>query len=91
MTFTLEPITKTQNSPAGVRVVLKPATDSGSSIHLKDWLSEFDLSPTWIQLRPQQGVSKAIPILSETQNYPCLLYTSPSPRDGLLSRMPSSA
>ena len=23
--------------------------------------------------------------------YACLLYTSPSPRDGLLSRMPSSA
>ena len=25
------------------------------------------------------------------QNAGCLLYTSPSPRDGLLSRMPSSA
>ena len=25
------------------------------------------------------------------QHYNCLLYTSPSPRDGLLSRMPSSA
>ena len=25
------------------------------------------------------------------QSYACLLYTSPSPRDGLLSRMPSSA
>ena len=25
------------------------------------------------------------------QNVTCLLYTSPSPRDGLLSRMPSSA
>ena len=25
------------------------------------------------------------------QNSACLLYTSPSPRDGLLSRMPSSA
>src|SRR5664279_5842965 len=25
------------------------------------------------------------------QGYICLLYTSPSPRDGLLSRMPSSA
>ena len=25
------------------------------------------------------------------QRLPCLLYTSPSPRDGLLSRMPSSA
>ena len=24
-------------------------------------------------------------------NWDCLLYTSPSPRDGLLSRMPSSA
>ena len=30
---------------------------------------------------------------SDTQDetYHCLLYTSPSPRDGLLSRMPSSA
>ena len=29
---------------------------------------------------------------SLTDHYnPCLLYTSPSPRDGLLSRMPSSA
>ena len=26
-----------------------------------------------------------------TDYYACLLYTSPSPRDGLLSRMPSSA
>ena len=25
------------------------------------------------------------------RSYTCLLYTSPSPRDGLLSRMPSSA
>ena len=27
----------------------------------------------------------------DMKDYPCLLYTSPSPRDGLLSRMPSSA
>ena len=27
----------------------------------------------------------------EVPDYNCLLYTSPSPRDGLLSRMPSSA
>ena len=27
----------------------------------------------------------------EDQEWVCLLYTSPSPRDGLLSRMPSSA
>ena len=30
-----------------------------------------------------------LPIYDELKN--CLLYTSPSPRDGLLSRMPSSA
>ena len=41
------------------------------------------------------------PVMAEWSNVPsgelsevrtdCLLYTSPSPRDGLLSRMPSSA
>ena len=29
--------------------------------------------------------------LNDTWIYNCLLYTSPSPRDGFLSRMPSSA
>ena len=29
--------------------------------------------------------------LNSTNQFICLLYTSPSPRDGLLSRMPSSA
>ena len=28
---------------------------------------------------------------ADSKGYSCLLYTSPSPRDGLLSRMPSSA
>ena len=32
-----------------------------------------------------------MPLNLEPAYYPCLLYTSPSPRDGLLSRMPSSA
>ena len=30
-------------------------------------------------------------VLTDFQGKSCLLYTSPSPRDGLLSRMPSSA
>ena len=30
-------------------------------------------------------------LMTGSQGEPCLLYTSPSPRDGLLSRMPSSA
>ena len=30
-------------------------------------------------------------LINQNESYSCLLYTSPSPRDGLLSRMPSSA
>ena len=37
-------------------------------------------------IKPQQAVDKLRENLMS-----CLLYTSPSPRDGLLSRMPSSA
>ena len=35
--------------------------------------------------------SREIEMNDGTIVYGCLLYTSPSPRDGLLSRMPSSA
>ena len=35
------------------------------------------------------GRQNAFP--NETRPYICLLYTSPSPRDGIGSRMPSSA
>ena len=35
------------------------------------------------------GVASSLPNPGDAK--PCLLYTSPSPRDGLLSRMPSSA
>ena len=36
-------------------------------------------------------IYKVIVQLNAILNRNCLLYTSPSPRDGLLSRMPSSA
>ena len=35
--------------------------------------------------------NEAIDCLKSALKIACLLYTSPSPRDGLLSRMPSSA
>ena len=38
---------------------------------------------------PSIGSISRLTITSQTES--CLLYTSPSPRDGLLSRMPSSA
>ena len=36
-------------------------------------------------------IGTLVPNWLRDQNESCLLYTSPSPRDGLLSRMPSSA
>ena len=44
---------------------------------LPDYMREFDTSDDW-------GFT---PVTSK----PCLLYTSPSPRDSCASRMPSSA
>ena len=42
--------------------------------------------------RAEDDCSEAISLnCQDAQTYACLLYTSPSPRDGLLSRMPSSA
>ena len=38
----------------------------------------------------QGGISAALGNMGD-DDWRCLLYTSPSPRDGLLSRMPSSA
>ena len=40
----------------------------------------------WPEKETPDDWTQGIPL-----SYICLLYTSPSPRDGLLSRMPSSA
>ena len=49
----------------------------------KKWDCKF-----WIQLR---GVNPQTGEEIDDWNCTCLLYTSPSPRDATLSRMPSSA
>ena len=41
--------------------------------------------------KDQASISFMTENMEAPKNNPCLLYTSPSPRDGLLSRMPSSA
>ena len=46
--------------------------------------TELDLTATKDQLKKDYEYTRG-------HLYSCLLYTSPSPRDGLLSRMPSSA
>ena len=42
-------------------------------------------------LEEEISIDKKIDIVLLTQGLPCLLYTSPSPRDRQKSRMPSSA
>ena len=55
------------------------------------------LVTTWVKIAPDNTVTAIIPHGEMGQGIHtalsaiCLLYTSPSPRDGLLSRMPSSA
>ena len=46
----------------------------------------------WKNLDPRvEGIARAFAAGLNARIKDCLLYTSPSPRDGLLSRMPSSA
>ena len=40
---------------------------------------------------PDTVITRTFEGVGSTLSLVCLLYTSPSPRDGLLSRMPSSA
>ena len=57
---------------------------------LKRWFKE-----DWKDVRTgkpcgrKKGEKRGVPYCRPSKR--CLLYTSPSPRDGLLSRMPSSA
>ena len=59
---------------------------------IKTVLADTDDIPTLIFDEIDTGISgRTAQKVSERLSYICLLYTSPSPRDGLLSRMPSSA
>ena len=56
---------------------------SGAGIHIGHAMN-YTISDVMARYKRQQGYESYHPV-------GCLLYTSPSPRDGLLSRMPSSA
>ena len=56
---------------------------------------EFSLEPDTFMIPGSNAklysMSTLLDALGPDHRFHCLLYTSPSPRDGLLSRMPSSA
>ena len=70
------------------RVVYEDSIDECAKILVPD--------PNWMACALQGGILPPVWVyweLAKDEAQPdfCLLYTSPSPRDGLLSRMPSSA
>ena len=77
----------TINNPQELRVVLEHLlkdSDGTYDILVIDSSSNSETSDLCLEL----GVER---IADSSLTRACLLYTSPSPRDGLLSRMPSSA
>ena len=51
----------------------------------------FNVIGAWMQSVLEYGIDQLSAAVDTALMNLCLLYTSPSPRDGLLSRMPSSA
>ena len=74
-----------------VVLVERKELTSGSTWHAAGLLPLFNMSYSVGQLH-KYAVNLYKKLEEETgKNVGCLLYTSPSPRDGILSRMPSSA
>ena len=64
---------------------LEKAIEKHSHLEIKQTWRPFQLNPGM----PPDGMDRQEYLVSKFGS--CLLYTSPSPRDRLLSRMPSSA
>ena len=76
-------------SDASVTAGNAPGVNDGAAamvVTSADWATAQGLSPR-ARILAHGEAAWDVPYLA----YTCLLYTSPSPRDGLLSRMPSSA
>ena len=65
--------------------------DKGTPVYITGTVGATDT----VEIAPADASNSAkmpaVGLLDDTLANNCLLYTSPSPRDGLLSRMPSSA
>ena len=74
------------------RILLKQGFDvSGSDLNDSDELQILKSLGLRLQNNHSPNLIKDAELIIVSSAISCLLYTSPSPRDGLLSRMPSSA
>ena len=82
--------------------LLSAGSDSAASLYVKNTSTTTDTFQPYIYLSDPGGNRAGFGVETSTARLKinsqnnmlfttCLLYTSPSPRDGLLSRMPSSA
>ena len=69
---------------------LSPQVTMGDSKYIENAKPGMIYNTVTSELYDGNKGIKVIPCYYK-KDYPCLLYTSPSPRDRLLSRMPSSA
>ena len=75
-------------------VILKPVVSEKSYAASDRGQYTFVVAPDANKVQIKQAIEEIFKVKVtnvNTLNRACLLYTSPSPRDGLLSRMPSSA
>ena len=93
-----EPQMQVEDNAANINSVLEKARQTGSlslpnrdiPIDTTQLTHDNEAHPDFIPNNTPDYIEDVMN-LEEIQNKSCLLYTSPSPRDGLLSRMPSSA
>ena len=78
-----------------LRIVISTSTETGFDLASEKYLQHqvffcpHDFS--WAIKNAFKRIKPNAIILAELELWPCLLYTSPSPRDRQKSRMPSSA
>src|SRR5680860_32754 len=80
--------TQEQARKLGLAGYVENRHDGRVEVHARGASDSVEALERWLWQGPPNAEVTAVEVVHAD---PCLLYTSPSPRDGLLSRMPSSA
>ena len=87
-TDTIREVLRTQFGPSDIPALHRSSFEPAGGSAADDWRETVGVVSEGVQAVIRRAEERGSDLLLEGV---CLLYTSPSPRDGLLSRMPSSA